>query len=41
VITHVSANVAILHWILKGHVGVYWHGGALFDTTIGQGITLF
>ncbi|CAK9207252.1 unnamed protein product [Sphagnum troendelagicum] len=31
------ANVAILHQIPEGHVGVYWRGGALLKTITGPG----
>jgi hypothetical protein len=34
-----GANVAILHQIPEGHVGVYWRGGALLKTITGPGIT--
>ena len=27
-----STNLAILHQIPEGHVGVYWRGGALLNT---------
>ncbi|KAH9540175.1 hypothetical protein CY35_15G097100 [Sphagnum magellanicum] len=32
-----GANVAILHQIPEGHVGVYWRGGALLKTITGPG----
>jgi len=34
-----GANVAVLHQIPEGHVGVYWRGGALLKTITGPGIT--
>jgi hypothetical protein len=37
-IARAGANVAILHQIPEGHVGVYWRGGALLKTITGPGI---
>jgi hypothetical protein len=35
-----GTNMAILHQIPEGHVGVYWRGGALLNTISEPGMSI-